>query len=226
MNNSRNSIDYVVSKKPSGANILARIGLIILYLAIFIVPLAMLAKSRLGILGIVAGGVIAPILTYIVFSLTWRHVSYDHRYQIYTPTASLNDQAPHTVFRLDRMKRNNKKEIVPMFVFMAEMRNAKVIAPYVPENASRYSGDGVSRTIDFRSSPNVTSDCYFLRFPESAGMVDETNRFENHMKGDKAAKNVQNPNGDVVIIVEAVNKIVDSFKHFAPDVTEVTALSR
>ena len=223
MNNSRNSIDYLVRKKPSGLNILVRILLVILYLAIFLVPLILLYKW-IGVIGIVAGGVIAPILTYIVFSLTWRHVDYEYRYQIYTPASSVNDEAPYTCFRLDKMKRNNKKETVPHFIFMAEMRKAICIAPYTEANKEKYSGANV-RVIDFRSSPKVNTDVYFLRFPESAAKADDLNRFENHMKGGSSDIAV-NKDGDVVIIVEAVNKIVDAFKHFAKDVTEVTTLSR
>jgi len=224
MNNSRNSIDYVVKKKPSGINVLARIGLVILYIAVFLAPIVAL-YSWIGIIGVVAGGIFAPIVTYIIFSLTWRHVSYDYRYQIYTPSASMNDQAPYTCFRLDMMKANNKKEVVPHFVFMAEMRTAKVIAPYTPENKDKYEGANV-RVIDFRSSPNVNKDVYFLRFPESAAKEDDLNRFENHMKKDSKNTAPANKDGDVVIIVECVNKIVDAFKHYAKDVTEVTELSR
>lgn len=223
MNNSRNAIDYYVTKKPSGLNILVRIALVILYIAVLIVPTVVLGKLIPGF-GYIIGGVIFIIVDYIVFSLTWRHVSYDLRYQIYTPSTSINDETPYTCFRLDKMKRNNKKETVPHFIFMAEMRKAICIAPYTEANKEKYTGENV-RTIDFRSSPDVTTDVYFLRFPESAAKADDTTRFENHMKGG-ASDIAANKTGDVVIIVEAVNKIVDAFKHFAKDVTEVTTLSR
>lgn len=199
MNNSRNAIDYQVTKKPSGLNILVRIILIILYIAIF-VGIIVAAYIPFGIIGIVGGGVLAPILAYLAFRLTWRHVSYDFRYQIYVPSAGL-DKVPHTVFQMDKMKLDNKKDTVPHLIYKNELRNADCIAPYVPENKDKYAAPDVKRTIDFRSSPKLTKDIYFLRFKDEDG-------------------------SKTVAIVEAVNKIVDSFKHYAGDVTEVVELSR
>lgn len=110
-------------------------------------------------------------------------------------------EVPHTVFQLDKMMNNNKKETVPHLVYKNEMRNADLIAPYVPEKKSEYAAADVKKTIDFRSAPSVTKDIYFLRFKETDG-------------------------SKTVVIVEAVNKIVDSFVHYAKDVTEVVELSR
>lgn len=199
MNSSHNTIDYVVTKKASGLNLLGRILLVLLYAAVGI-GIFVLAYTVADIIGIVAGGVMAPILMYILFSLTWRHVSYEYKYQIYTPTANLN-QVPHTVIELARMKRNNKKETVPHVIYVREMRDAELIAPYIPENESKYASSDVKKVIDFRSKPSVKKDCYFLRFSEKDG-------------------------SKTVVIVEAVNKIVDAFKYHNKDVTEVMELSR
>lgn len=199
MNSSHNTIDYVVPKKATGSNLLLRLIFVILYIAVG-VGIFYGAVTIAGWLGIVAAGVLAPTLIYILFSLTWRHVSYDLKYQIYTPTAGMND-IPHTVFELANMKRNNKKETVPHVIFKREMREAELIAPYIPENKDRYAAANVKKTIDFRSKPSVKNDCYFLIFPEKDG-------------------------SKTVIIVEAVNKVVDAFKYHNKDVTEVAQLSR
>lgn len=199
MNSSHNTIDYVVSKKATGSNLLLRILFILLYAAVGIGIFAFAVKLA-GWLGIVAGGILAPFLMYILFSLTWRHVAYELKYQIYTPTANLNE-VPHTVIELDKMKLNNKKETVPHVVYKREMRDADLIAPYVPENKDKYASSDVKKVIDFRSKASVTKDCYFLRFPEKDG-------------------------SKTVIIVEAVNKVVSAFKYHNKDVTEVAELSR
>ena len=65
---------------------------------------------------------------------------------------------------------------------------------------SQYT-DGVKRTIDFRSAPNVTNDCYFFRFAEKDG-------------------------SKTVIIVEVVAKMVDRFKYSNKEATVVSEVSR
>ena len=151
------------------------------------------------IVGIIAGGVLAPILIYILFALTWTHVAYDLKYQIYTPTANLNE-VPHTVVEFDKIKRNKKKENVDQVIYRREIREAEVIAPYTEQYKSQYT-DGVKRTIDFRSAPNVTNDCYFFRFAEKDG-------------------------SKTVIIVEVVAKMVDRFKYSNKEATVVSEVSR
>ena len=198
MNDSRNSIDYLVKKKATGLNLLARIGLVIFYIAFFVGTLALALKINV-IIGVAIGAVMG-VVTYILFSLTWRFVNYELRYQIYVPSAGM-DTIPHTLFQVDKMMNNNKKQVVPHLVYKNEMRNADLIAPYVPEKEKEYKAADVKKTIDWRSAPSVKKDVYFLRFKEEDG-------------------------SKTVVIVEAVNKIVDSFKHYAGDVTEVTELSR
>ena len=186
MNNSVNAIDYVVSKKASGSNLIVRILLIVLYAAVGIGIIVGL-NAVFPIVGIIAGGVLAPILIYILFALTWTHVAYDLKYQIYTPTANLNE-VPHTVVEFDKM------------IYRREIREAEVIAPYTEQYKSQYT-DGVKRTIDFRSAPNVTNDCYFFRFAEKDG-------------------------SKTVIIVEVVAKMVDRFKYSNKEATVVSEVSR
>ena len=198
MNDSRNSIDYLVKKKATGLNLIARIGLVILYIAIPVGTIGALYSIALPVA--VAAGAIMGVVTYIIFSLTWRFVNYELRYQIYVPAAGMGE-IPHTVFQLDKMMNNNKKQTVPHLVYKNEMRNADLIAPYTAEKESEYKAADVKKTIDWRSAPGVKTDVYFLRFKEADG-------------------------SKTVVIVEAVNKIVDSFKHYAGDVTEVTTLSR
>ena len=198
MNNSRNSIDYLVKKKPTGTNLLARIGLVIFYIAFFVGGIA-LGFSLSPIVGVAVGAVWA-VMTYIVFSLTWRFVNYELRYMIYVPSSGMGEVA-HSSFQLDKMVNDNKKQLVPHLVYKNEMRNADLIAPYVPEKKNEFAAPDVKKTIDWRSAPSVMKDVYFLRFKEADG-------------------------SKTVIIVEAVNKIVDSFKHYAGDVTEVTELLR
>lgn len=200
MNSSRNAIDYLVKRKATGTNLLAKILLIILYIVFPVVTIYGLSQTAAGILAVVAGGALMGVVTYILFSLTWRFVNYEYRYQIYVPSSGMGEVA-HTVFQLDKMMNNNKKETVPHLVYKNEMRNADFIAPYVPEKKSEYAAADVKKTIDFRSAPSVTKDVYFLRFKETDG-------------------------SKTVVIVEAVNKIVDSFVHYAKDVTEVVELSR
>lgn len=199
MNDSRNSIDYLVKKKATGTNLLAKIGLIILYVVFFLGTIGFCA-FKLPMIITVAVGAVLGVLTYILFSLTWRFVNYEQRYQIYVPSAGMGE-IPHTVFQLDKMMNNNKKQTIPHLIYKNEMRNADLIAPYVPEKESEYKAADVKKTIDWRSAPSVKNDVYFLRFKEADGTK-------------------------TVVIVEAVNKIVDSFKHYAGDVTEVTTLSR
>ena len=198
MNDSRNAIDYLVKKKPTGLNLLARIGLIILYVTLPVAAIAILYS--ISIIIAVAAGAVMGVLTYILFSLTWRFVNYELRYQIYIPAASMGE-VPHTVFQVDKMMNNNKKQTVPHLVYKNEMRNADLIAPYTDEKKAEYTAADVKKTIDWRSAPSVKNDVYFLRFKEADGTK-------------------------TVVIVEAVNKIIDSFKHYAGDVTEVTTLSR
>lgn len=198
MNNSVNAIDYVVSKKASGSNLIARILLIVFYAAVGIGIIAGL-NAAFPIVGFIAGGVLAPILIYILFALTWTHVAYDLKYQIYTPTANLNE-VPHTVVEFDKIKRNKKKENVDQVIYRREIREAEVIAPYTEQYKSQYT-DGVKRTIDFRSAPNVTNDCYFFRFAEKDG-------------------------SKTVIIVEVVAKMVDRFKYSNKEATVVSEVSR
>ena len=199
MNDSRNSIDYLVKKKATGLNLIARILLVILYITLPIsIILYFVVKNQIIIA--VAIGAIIGVLTYILFSLTWRFVNYEQRYQIYVPAAGMGE-IPHTVFQVDKMMNNNKKQTVPHLIYKNEMRNADLIAPYTEEKKAEYTASDVKKTIDWRSAPSVTKDVYFLRFKEADGKK-------------------------TVIIVEAVNKIVDSFKHYAADVTEVTTLSR
>ena len=154
---------------------------------------------QVSIVGIIAGGVLAPILIYILFALTWTHVAYDLKYQIYTPTANLNE-VPHTVVEFDKIKRNKKKENVDQVIYRREIREAEIIAPYTEQYKSQYT-DGVKRTIDFRSAPNVTNDCYFFRFAEKDG-------------------------SKTVIIVEVVAKMVDRFKYSNKEATVVSEVSR
>lgn len=199
MNNSRNAIDYLVKRKATGTNLLAKILLVIFYVVFFVGTIGF-CFLKLPIIITVAVGGILGVVTYIIFSLTWRLVNYEYRYQIYVPSAGMGE-VPHTVFQLDKMMSDNKKQMVPHLIYKNEMRNADLIAPYVPEKKTEYAAPDVKKTIDFRSSPSNTKDIYFLRFKEADGKK-------------------------TVIIVEAVNKIVDSFKHFASDVTEVTELSR
>lgn len=199
MNSSRNAIDYLVKRKATGMNLLAKILLVIFYV-VFFVGTIVFCFLKLPIIITVAVGSVIGVVTYIIFSLTWRFVNYEYRYQIYVPSAGMND-VPHTVFQLDKLMNNNKKETVPHLVYKNEMRNADLIAPYVPEKKSEYAASDVKKTIDFRSAPSVTKDIYFLRFKENDG-------------------------SKTVIIVEAVNKIVDSFVHYAKDVTEAVELSR
>lgn len=199
MNNSRNSIDYLVKRKATGMNLIAKILLVIFYIVFFAGTIVFCFLKLPIIITVAVGGVIA-VLTYIVFSLTWRFVNYEYRYQIYVPSAGMGE-VPHTVFQLDKMMSDNKKQMVPHPVYKNEMRNADLIAPYVPEKKAEYAAADVKKTIDFRSAPSITKDVYFLRFKETDG-------------------------SKTVVIVEAVNKIVDSFKHYAKDVTEVVELSR
>ena len=199
MNNSRNAIDYQVKKKATGLNLLLRIILFIVYIGV-VLGIIFAAFSAFQYIGIIGGGVLSPLVAYIIYSLTWRHVSYDLRYQIYVPSAGMGEVS-HTVFQLDTMKNDNKKQVVPHLVYKNEMRNADLIAPYTPEKEKEYKASDVKKTIDWRSAPSVEKDVYFLRFKETDG-------------------------SKTVIIVEAVNKIVDSFKHYARDVTEVVELSR
>ena len=198
MNDSRNAIDYLVKKKATGLNLLARIGLIILYITLPVAAIAFLYS--ISIIIAVAAGAVMGVLTYILFSLTWRFVNYELRYQIYVPAAGMGE-IPHTVFQLDKMMNNNKKQTVPHLIYKNEMRNADLIAPYTDEKKAEYAASDVKKTIDWRSAPSVKNDVYFLRFKEADG-------------------------SKTVVIVEAVNKIIDSFKHYAGDVTEVTTLSR
>lgn len=199
MNSSRNAIDYLVKRKATGLNLLAKILLVIFYVVFFVGTIGFCFLKLPIIITVAVGGVLG-VVTYIIFSLTWRLVNYEYRYQIYVPSAGMGE-VPHTVFQLDKMMNNNKKETVPHLVYKNEMRNADLIAPYVPEKKSEYAAADVKKTIDFRSAPSVTKDIYFLRFKETDG-------------------------SKTVVIVEAVNKIVDSFVHYAKDVTEVVELSR
>lgn len=198
MNSSHNAIDYVVTKKPTGANLLARLGLVVLYIAIG-VGLLWAASIPLGVLGIVGGGVISPLVVYFVFALTWTHVSYELKYQIYTPTAGYNEVS-HTVVEFAKVKRNKKKESYDSVVYRREIRDAEVIAPYDEAHRASYT-DGVKRTIDFRSHSKTKNDCYFIRFSENDG-------------------------SKTVIIVEVVGKIVDSFKYHNKEATEVAQTTR
>ena len=199
MNDSRNSIDYLVKKKATGLNLLARIGLIIFYIAFFVGTIVFCFLKLPMIITVAVGGILG-VVTYIIFSLTWRRVNYEYRYQIYVPSAGMGE-IPHTVFQLDKMVADNKKNMVPHLVYKNEMRNADLIAPYTAEKEKEYKAADVKKTIDWRSAPSVKKDVYFLRFKEADGTK-------------------------TVVIVEAVNKIIDSFKHYAGDVTEVTTLSR
>ena len=198
MNDSRNSIDYLVKRKATGSILIVRILLVILYIALPVGAIAVLYS--ISPIVAVAAGAIMGVLTYILFSLTWRFVNYEHRYQIYVPAAGMGE-IPHAMFQVDKMMNNNKKQTVPHLIYKNEMRNADLIAPYTPEKEKEYKASDVKKTIDWRSAPSVKNDVYFLRFKEADG-------------------------SKTVVIVEAVNKIVDSFKHYAADVTEVTTLSR
>ncbi len=198
MNDSRNSIDYLVKRKATGSILIVRILLVILYIALPVGAIAVLYS--ISPIVAVAAGAIMGVLTYILFSLTWRFVNYEQRYQIYVPAAGMGE-IPHTVFQVDKMMNNNKKQTVPHLIYKNEMRNADLIAPYTPEKEKEYKASDVKKTIDWRSAPSVKKDVYFLRFKEADG-------------------------SKTVVIVEAVNKIVDSFKHYASDVTEVAELSR
>ena len=64
MNNSVNAIDYVVSKKASGSNLIARILLVVLYAAVGIGIIVGL-NAVFPIVGIIAGGVLAALVLFL-----------------------------------------------------------------------------------------------------------------------------------------------------------------
>ena len=173
---------------------------IVVSLALIIAYIVTVNNSGAG----VKPGIIVIILAILAYALAspFLHANTLRRKVEYVITnqrlITIKDEAKGVEF--DKIKRNKKKEDVDQVIYRREIREAEIIAPYTEQYKSQYT-DGVKRTIDFRSAPNVTNDCYFFRFAEKDG-------------------------SKTVIIVEVVAKMVDRFKYSNKEATVVSEVSR
>lgn len=201
MNSGSNAIDYVVTQKKEGkyliGQILIYIFIAVAVLAVFIIPIALL-KLPTGIVAVAGMGLAVPVF-FITYHGTRTICNFDRKYSIFTPNVTM-DQIPHTVISFEIIKDRKKKDPDKRdVVYERPIKEADLFAPWTPAYKDKY--EGATRTIDFRSSVKKTEDIYFAKFTEKDGST-------------------------VVIIFEAVNKIVEKLAYYNKEATIVEKLSR
>lgn len=200
MNSGSNAIDYVVTQKKEGKYL---IGQILIYLfiavcvlAVFIIPIAVLKLPTI-IVAVAGMGLAVPVF-WISYHGTRTICNFDRKYSIFTPNVTM-DQVPHTVISFEIVKDKKSDPDKRNIVYERAIKEADLFAPWTEEYKDKY--EGATKTIDFRSSVKKTDDIYFAKFTEKDGST-------------------------VVIIFEAVNKIVEKLAYYNKEATIVKPLSR
>lgn len=199
MNSGSNAIDYVVTQKKEGKYLIGQI-LIYLFIAAAVIAVFVILGSFIpGIMAAVAGMGLAVPVFWICYHGTRTLCNFDRKYSIFTPNVTM-DQVPHTVISFEIVKDRKKKDPDKRdIVYERAIKEADLFAPWTEEYKDKY--EGATKTIDFRSSVKKTEDVYFAKFTEKDGST-------------------------VVIIFEAVNKIVEKLAYYNKEATVVTKLSR
>lgn len=198
MNSGSNAIDYVVTQKKEGKYL---IGQILIYLFIAVAVIAVFVILGLfipGIMAAVAGMGLAVPVFWISYHGTRTICNFDRKYSIFTPNVTM-DQVPHTVISFEIVKDKKSDPDKRNIVYERAIKEADLFAPWTEEYKDKY--EGATKTIDFRSSVKKTDDIYFAKFTEKDGST-------------------------VVIIFEAVNKIVEKLAYYNKEATIVKPLSR
>lgn len=198
MNSGSNAIDYVVTQKKEGKYL---IGQILIYIFIAVAVIAVFVILGLfipGIMAAVAGMGLAVPVFWISYHGTRTICNFDRKYSIFTPNVTM-DQVPHTVISFEIVKDKKSDPDKRNIVYERAIKEADLFAPWTEEYKDKY--EGATKTIDFRSSVKKTDDIYFAKFTEKDGST-------------------------VVIIFEAVNKIVEKLAYYNKEATIVKPLSR
>ncbi|MBQ7828610.1 MAG: hypothetical protein IJ386_10150 [Clostridia bacterium] len=198
MNSGSNAIDYVVTQKKEGKYLIGQI-LIYLFIAVAVIGVfVVLGLFIPGIMAAVAGMGLAVPVFWICYHGTRTICNFDRKYSIFTPNVTM-DQVPHTVISFEIIKDKKGDPDKRNIVYERAIKEADLFAPWTEEYKDKY--EGATKTIDFRSSVKKTDDIYFAKFTEKDGST-------------------------VVIIFEAVNKIVEKLAYYNKEATIVKPLSR
>lgn len=198
-NNPTVAVDFMITKKKEGSLATTQILLYVLYVVVALGIVVGLGLTPIGPLAYIIGvGLAVPAVT-IVYHATRTICNYDLKYSIFTTNVTM-DKTPETVISFEVIKdRKNKDGDHRYVVFERAVKAADLFAPYTAEYADKY--EGATETIDFRSSVKKTDDVYFAKYTNEDGTT-------------------------IVIIFEAINKVVEKLAYYNKEATIVTKLSR
>lgn len=135
-----NYTEFTVKKKTEGLLILAKLGLILLYVAI-VVCMWVFAGWWLGAISIV--------LAAIIWFFTWPYVNIEYEY-----TTASGD------LQFSKIYGGKKRKLV----LEKKIKDMELIAPYTSEYTDKFPT--IAKTYDFRKSVKQKEDVYFAVFDE------------------------------------------------------------
>ncbi len=141
MEESVNYAEYTVEKKAEGAHGRKGLTLILIYVIFCLGGLV----TFVGILKLWPVGAIIPLLTYILWGLTWRYAQLEHHYEV-----------ANAKFRISNIYGRKRKETI----FENLVSEFELIAPMTDEYKEKF--ENADEILDYRGSKK-SSDSYFAR---------------------------------------------------------------
>lgn len=141
MEDSVNYAEYTVEQKSEGQHKKKRLLLITLYVIFCLGGMVLCV----GVLKLWPVGAIIPLLTFILYGLTWRYAQLEHKYEV-----------ANAKFRVSEIY-GHKKQVT---VFETLVSEFSLIAPMTDEYKDQW--EKADKILDYRGSKKTT-DGYFAR---------------------------------------------------------------